>query len=101
MPPLPLRGRIEERTAFHGFRSARQDAGCAPPVATARRPVGAKIRVGEDSPGEPGKKCRLPIDHVAPISQGGTDDERNLLVICVYYYKGKAADLDVAIPHCV
>jgi hypothetical protein len=29
---------------FHGLRSAREDAGCAPPVATFLRPVGAKRR---------------------------------------------------------
>jgi hypothetical protein len=45
---------------------------------------------GEESRCEPGKKCRLQIDHVLPISQGGTDDESNLRVTCVYYNKDKA-----------
>ena len=44
----------------------------------------------EDSGCEPGKKCRLQIDHVVPISQGGTDDEHNLRAVCVYYNKDKA-----------
>lgn len=44
----------------------------------------------EDSGCEPGKKCRLQIDHVIPISQGGTDEEHNLRAVCVYYNKDKA-----------
>jgi hypothetical protein len=45
---------------------------------------------GEESGCEPGKKCRLQIDHIIPISQGGTDDEYNLKAVCVYYNKDKA-----------
>jgi hypothetical protein len=45
---------------------------------------------GDDSLCEPGKKCRLQIDHIIPISQGGTDEERNLRAVCVYYNKDKA-----------
>ncbi|HRQ73972.1 MAG TPA: HNH endonuclease [Phycisphaerales bacterium] len=45
---------------------------------------------GEDSGCEPGKKCRLEIDHVIPISQGGTDDEHNLRAVCHAYNKDKA-----------
>lgn len=45
---------------------------------------------GEESGCEPGKKCRLQIDHIVPISQGGTDDEHNLRAVCVYYNKDKA-----------
>jgi len=45
---------------------------------------------GEESGCEPGKKCRLQIDHVVPISQGGTDDANNLRAVCVYYNKSKA-----------
>ncbi len=45
---------------------------------------------GEDSGCEPGKKNRLQIDHIVPISQGGTDDEHNLRAVCVYYNKDKA-----------
>lgn len=45
---------------------------------------------GEESGCEPGKKCRLQIDHVVPISQGGTDSVDNLRAVCVYYNKSKA-----------
>jgi len=45
---------------------------------------------GDDAPCEPGKKVRLQVDHIQPISQGGTDDEDNLRVTCVYYNKEKA-----------
>jgi 5-methylcytosine-specific restriction endonuclease McrA len=45
---------------------------------------------GEDSGCEPGKKCRLQIDHTIPISQGGTDEEHNLRAVCVWYNKDKA-----------
>lgn len=45
---------------------------------------------GEESGCEPGKKCRLQIDHVLPISQGGTDEDHNLRAVCVYYNKDKA-----------
>lgn len=78
----------------------------------ARRPViargiGAKLRrriltrngftcqvcgaeAGQESGCEPGKKCRLQIDHIIPISQGGKDEEGNLRAVCVYYNKDKA-----------
>jgi 5-methylcytosine-specific restriction endonuclease McrA len=45
---------------------------------------------GEDSGCEPGKKCLLEIDHVLPISQGGTDDPSNLRAVCKYFNKDKA-----------
>lgn len=45
---------------------------------------------GEVSGCEPDKKCRLQIDHMIPISQGGTDDEYNLRAVCVFYNKDKA-----------
>ncbi len=45
---------------------------------------------GQESGCEPGKKCRLQIDHVIPVSQGGRDDEGNLRAVCVYYNKDKA-----------
>lgn len=45
---------------------------------------------GEDSGCAPGKKCRLQIDHILPISQGGTDEDHNLRAVCVYFNKGKA-----------
>ena len=45
---------------------------------------------GEDSGCEPGKRCRLQVDHIVPISQGGTDDPSNLRAVCVYFNKDKA-----------
>lgn len=45
---------------------------------------------GEDSGCEPGKRCRLQVDHVVPISQGGTDDPSNLRCVCVFFNKDKA-----------
>ncbi len=42
MLPLPRRGKFNRPNAFHGFRSAREGTGFAPPVATVRRPFGAK-----------------------------------------------------------
>lgn len=45
---------------------------------------------GEDSGCEPGRRCRLQIDHVVPISQGGTDEENNLRAVCVFYNKDKS-----------
>lgn len=44
----------------------------------------------EDSGCESGKRCRLQIDHIIPISQGGTDEEHNLRAVCVYYNKDKS-----------
>lgn len=45
---------------------------------------------GEDSGCEPGKRCRLQVDHILPISQGGTDEPSNLRAVCVYFNKDKA-----------
>lgn len=45
---------------------------------------------GEESGCEPPKKCRLQIDHILPISQGGKDEANNLRAVCVYYNKSKA-----------
>jgi hypothetical protein len=39
--PLPLRGRKKNPRYFYGLRCAREDAGCAAPVATFLGPVGA------------------------------------------------------------
>ena len=49
-----------------------------------------RIGAGEESGCKPGEKCRLQIDHVVPISQGGKDDVNNLRAVCVYYNKDKA-----------
>jgi len=45
---------------------------------------------GEVSGCEFGRKCRLQIDHIIPISQGGTDEEYNLRAVCIWYNKDKA-----------
>ncbi|WP_428387323.1 HNH endonuclease [Mucisphaera sp.] len=45
---------------------------------------------GEESGCEPGKKCRLQIDHIQPISHGGTDSKYNLQAVCAGFNKGKA-----------
>ena len=37
---------------------------------------------GDPDPSNPGRTVRLHIDHVKPISQGGTDDRDNLRVLC-------------------
>jgi len=37
---------------------------------------------GEDAPCNPGHRVRLQIDHILPISQGGTDEDSNLRAIC-------------------
>lgn len=50
---------------------------------------------GEESGCEPGKKCRLQIDHVVPISQGGTDDDSNLRAVCVGFNKDRS---NVSLP---
>jgi hypothetical protein len=42
---------------------------------------------GEESGCEPGKECRLQIEHILPISQYGTDEDHNLRAVCVYYNK--------------
>lgn len=45
---------------------------------------------GEDSGCEPGKKCRLQIDHIRPISHGGTDEAHNLRAVCTGYNKDRS-----------
>lgn len=37
---------------------------------------------GDPDPLYPGRKVRLHIDHILPQSQGGTDDDDNLRVLC-------------------
>jgi len=45
---------------------------------------------GEESLCEPGKKCRLQVDHITPVSQGGSNEASNLRSVCVYYNKHKS-----------
>jgi hypothetical protein len=45
---------------------------------------------GDPDPFNPNRKVRLHIDHVKPISQGGTDDRDNLRVLCSACNQGRA-----------
>jgi len=37
---------------------------------------------GDPDPFDPARKVRFHIDHIVPVSQGGTDDPLNLRVVC-------------------
>jgi len=45
---------------------------------------------GDADPFNPHRKVRLHIDHIIPISQGGTDDKDNLRVLCSACNQGRA-----------
>ena len=45
---------------------------------------------GDTDPFNPNRKVRLHIDHIVPISQGGTDDKDNLRVLCSACNQGRA-----------
>lgn len=45
---------------------------------------------GDPDPFNPNRKVRLHIDHIKPISQGGSDDEENLRVLCSACNQGRA-----------
>lgn len=45
---------------------------------------------GDPDPFNPGRKVRLHIDHIVPISQGGADDKSNLRVLCSACNHGRA-----------
>jgi hypothetical protein len=45
---------------------------------------------GDPDPFNPNRKVRLHIDHIMPISQGGTDDKDNLRVLCSACNQGRA-----------
>lgn len=45
---------------------------------------------GDPDPFNPGRKVRLHIDHIIPISQGGTDDRSNLRVLCSTCNQGRS-----------
>jgi hypothetical protein len=45
---------------------------------------------GDPDPYNPSRKVRLHIDHIIPISQGGTDDKNNLRVLCSTCNQGRA-----------
>ncbi|OGX48013.1 MAG: hypothetical protein A2321_00695 [Omnitrophica WOR_2 bacterium RIFOXYB2_FULL_45_11] len=45
---------------------------------------------GDSDPFNPGRKARLHIDHIKPISQGGKDTKNNLRVLCSACNQGKS-----------
>lgn len=45
---------------------------------------------GDPDPFNPARKVRLHIDHIVPISQGGTDDRDNLRVLCSACNQGRS-----------
>ena len=45
---------------------------------------------GDSDPFNPDRKVRLHVDHIKPISQGGTDDKDNLRVLCSSCNQGRA-----------
>ena len=45
---------------------------------------------GDPDPWNPGRKIRLHIDHIIPISQGGTDDPGNLRTLCSACNQGRS-----------
>jgi 5-methylcytosine-specific restriction endonuclease McrA len=45
---------------------------------------------GDPDPYNPGRKVRLHVDHIIPISQGGTDDRDNLRALCSTCNQGKS-----------
>jgi hypothetical protein len=45
---------------------------------------------GDPDPFNPNRKVRLHIDHIKPLSQGGTNDRNNLRVLCSACNQGKA-----------
>ncbi len=44
---------------------------------------------GDPDPFNPSRKIRLHIDHIKPVSQGGTDDKSNLRVLCSACNQGR------------
>jgi len=53
---------------------------------------------GDPDPFNPNRKVRLHIDHVVPVSQGGTDDKDNLRVLCSACNQGKSNIQTVSEP---
>lgn len=45
---------------------------------------------GDPDPFNPSRKVRLHVDHIKPISQGGSDDKTNLRVLCSACNQGRA-----------
>jgi len=47
------------------------------------------VTAGDPDPADPSKHARLHVDHVKPITQGGTNDRDNLRVLCTACNLGK------------
>lgn len=45
---------------------------------------------GDPDPINPGRKVRLHVDHIVPVSQGGTSDPDNLRTLCSACNQGRA-----------
>lgn len=45
---------------------------------------------GDADPYNPSRKVRLHVDHIKPLSQGGTEDKANLRVLCSACNQGKS-----------
>jgi hypothetical protein len=45
---------------------------------------------GDSDPFNPNRKVRLHIDHIVPISQGGSDSKENLRVLCSACNQGRS-----------
>jgi hypothetical protein len=45
---------------------------------------------GDSDPYNPSRKVRLHVDHITPLSQGGTEDKNNLRVLCSACNQGKS-----------
>jgi hypothetical protein len=45
---------------------------------------------GDSDPFNPNRKVRLHIDHIKPLSQGGTNDKSNLRVVCSACNQGRS-----------
>lgn len=45
---------------------------------------------GEPSGCAPGRRCRLQVDHIIPLNQGGSDSPENLRAVCAEFNRERA-----------